>query len=352
MSFLLTIYFIRLVFTKGDPFFVYLFFWFLCIEYVDCNMQNGDLRSVKELSFMFFNEEVCILFLLREEVVTLLGACAVCGGKLARHGKICKCTSKYCRKSVSLFAGSFFHGSRLPCSDVLFLAYQWLTKCSTETMCTHSGCSSRTVVAYRMYFRQLVCEMLESDCEVIGGVGVIVEVDETKVGKRKNHRGHRVEGAWVLVGVERTSERRVFAEVVANRDAATIESVLARHVAEGSILYTDEWKAYPVAARNLGLEHRTVKHKAFFKDPVTGVHTNSVEGVNGAIKRAIPQTNRTARAIPSLLVEYVWRRRNFRNLWRAFLRALKEVDYLGFDPLEVPDGFVEGSMEEGSSISL
>jgi hypothetical protein len=33
----------------------------------------------------------------------------------------------------------------------------------------------------------------------------IVEVDESKFGKRKYHRGHRVEGVWVIGGVERTA---------------------------------------------------------------------------------------------------------------------------------------------------
>jgi hypothetical protein len=52
----------------------------------------------------------------------------------------------------------------------------------------------------------------------IGGAGVIVEIDETKLGKRKYHRGHRVEGVWVLVGIERTKEKRMFAVEVERRD--------------------------------------------------------------------------------------------------------------------------------------
>jgi hypothetical protein len=32
----------------------------------------------------------------------------------------------------------------------------------------------------------------------IGSPGIVVEVDETKLGKRKYHRGHRVEGVWVV----------------------------------------------------------------------------------------------------------------------------------------------------------
>ncbi len=38
---------------------------------------------------------------------------------------------------------------------------------------------------------------------MIGGKNIVVEIDESKFGKRKYHRGHRVEGVWVLGMVER-----------------------------------------------------------------------------------------------------------------------------------------------------
>lgn len=44
----------------------------------------------------------------------------------------------------------------------------------------------------------------------IGGVGLEVEIDESKFGKRKYNRGHLVVGQWVFVGVERGSNRCFF----------------------------------------------------------------------------------------------------------------------------------------------
>ena len=76
---------------------------------------------------------------------------------------------------------------------------------------------------------------------------MIVEIDESKFGKRKYHRyhrGHPVEGSWVIGGVEQAAERRVFAEVVEKRDAATLIEVVRRRVAPGSIVHSDLWKAY------------------------------------------------------------------------------------------------------------
>jgi hypothetical protein len=39
----------------------------------------------------------------------------------------------------------------------------------------------------------------------IGGPGKVVEIDESKFGRRKHHRGHPVKGQWVFGGVERES---------------------------------------------------------------------------------------------------------------------------------------------------
>lgn len=80
--------------------------------------------------------------------------------------------------------------------------------------------------------------------EKIGGPGVIVEIDESKFGKRKYNRGHLVEGQWVLGGVERTEERRLFLVSVERRDADTLLSVIQEKVAPGSIIYSDCWAAY------------------------------------------------------------------------------------------------------------
>jgi len=41
----------------------------------------------------------------------------------------------------------------------------------------------------------------------LGGVGEVVEIDESKFGKRKYHRGKRVEGTWVFGGYQRSNGR-------------------------------------------------------------------------------------------------------------------------------------------------
>ena len=78
----------------------------------------------------------------------------------------------------------------------------------------------------------------------IGGAGVIVEVDETRFGSGKYNCGHRVGGVWVVTGIERTAERRLFAVQVETRDSETLERVISENVHEGSIVVTERWKGY------------------------------------------------------------------------------------------------------------
>ncbi len=69
-----------------------------------------------------------------------------------------------------------------------------------------------------------VCiEIIKSDSEIIGGPGMIIELDESKFGKRKNNKSRLVEGQWVFGGIETVSNpvKYVF-EIVDKRDASTL----------------------------------------------------------------------------------------------------------------------------------
>jgi len=103
-----------------------------------------------------------------------------------------------------------------------------------------------------------------------------VEIDESKFGKRKYHRGHRVEGAWVFGGYERGSGK-VFMFVVEDRTAKTLTEMIERFIKPGTTIYSDCWKGYVGLDDHPDYEHLQVNHSIHFKDPETGVHTNAIE---------------------------------------------------------------------------
>ena len=53
-------------------------------------------------------------------------------------------------------------------------------------------------------------EILLIDNKKIGGPGHVIEIDESKFGKRKFNRGRRVDGCWVLGGIDRNTKDSFF----------------------------------------------------------------------------------------------------------------------------------------------
>jgi transposase-like protein len=129
----------------------------------------------------------------------------------------------------------------------------------------------------------------------------------------------------VVVGVERTPQRRVFLLSVANRSAETIRDIIREHVLPGSIVHTDGWRGYSGIATVFPVIHRVVNHRDGFIDHETGVHTNVVEGTNFALKRQIPVRSRVKDGIEEHISEFIWRRQNEGSLWESFIRAIRDV---------------------------
>ena len=80
-----------------------------------------------------------------------------------------------------------------------------------------------------------------------------------KFGKRRAHRGHCVDGVWVVGAVERTEERRMFAVQVRDRTEPTLTALIQRHIHPGSQILSDCWAGYSTnILEGLGYVHRTV----------------------------------------------------------------------------------------------
>jgi hypothetical protein len=171
-----------------------------------------------------------------------------------------KCTTKGCNESVSIRQGTIFSQNRLPCVKVMDIARKWLNGEGVIRVSQPTGCSSKTISAYFKFMRQLVSDSIDLEDTIIGGEGIIVEVDESKLAKRKYNRGHTVEGAWVFGGVERTPERKIFLVEVADRTSETLLEIMSSHIRAGSIVYSDMWNGYSSIEKILGLRHEVINH--------------------------------------------------------------------------------------------
>ncbi|CAB9531487.1 Inherit from opiNOG: protein Hydra magnipapillata [Seminavis robusta] len=164
----------------------------------------------------------------------------------------------------------------------------------------------------------------------IGGPGIEVEIDESKFGKRKYHRGHRVDGVWVFGGVERTPERKCFLVAVPDRKKPTLETHVMEFILPGSIIVSDKFPSYEdlEGKEDFWYQHEVVNHSENYVDPLTGACTNTIEGTWNGVKKRVPARKRTEEGVRPCLFEFMWRRMNQGRLWRALLEALAEVRYV------------------------
>lgn len=284
--------------------------------------------KLKELLLHLTNEKTAQNYLIEEGVFAKSKKCRLCrkNMKIQKNQSRYKC--KKCNRTESIFKKTFFENAKIQLDSLLLFSYLYLIKTPVSGLIEATGHSSATISEWSKFIRQLCGESVNENSLKIGGQNIIVEIDETKLGKRKYHRGHKVDGVWIVAGVERTTEKRFFAVEVESRDTSTITNILRKFVLPGSIVYTDCWKAYKPSTEFLSLVHCTVNHSKYFKDPITGVHTNTIEGCNNGLKTLIKPRNRVKKGIRSYLMYYVWRRQNKKNIWNGFIDALKNIKYL------------------------
>ena len=166
------------------------------------------------------------------------------------------------------------------------------------------GLGSSTAVDWDSFCRE-VCEVtLFKNCDKIGGEGKIVQIDESKFGKRKYHRGHHVEGQWVFGGIENDT-RKCFLIAVERRNEETLLPIIQRWIEPGTIIVSDCWKAYCNLEKH-GYSHRTVNHSKEFVNK-DGDHTNKIEGHWRQAKIKLPSFGVIKQHFLSYLAEFMWR---------------------------------------------
>ncbi|KAI3656005.1 hypothetical protein MP638_002018, partial [Amoeboaphelidium occidentale] len=121
--------------------------------------------------------------------------------------------------------------SKLSLAQLQKFFYLWCHEQKRDFIMNETGISSNTTYADYVQFNRDICVgFVKSNCVPIGGPGKIVEIDESKFGKRKFHRGRRVDGQWVLAGVERGDNTKIFFETVEARNAETLIPIIQRMV--------------------------------------------------------------------------------------------------------------------------
>ena len=127
-----------------------------------------------------------------------------------------KKVKRQCPGTASLRKGTFFENSKLDlCQNVSFVNL-WTLSCRIKQYKEILGISPKTVVDWASFCREVLLEAFVNQEQQMGGVGIVVEIDESKFGRRKYNVGHEVDGKWVF-GIYERGTGRVHMEVVEDR---------------------------------------------------------------------------------------------------------------------------------------
>jgi transposase len=124
----------------------------------------------------------------------------------------------------------------------------------------------------------------------VGGLGKVVEIDETLIGgaKRKSHWRDPRGGKTMVMGMLERDGAVLTTIVPDNRKHNLLPQITA-HVEPGSICHTDELRSYKGLSK-LGFQHDTVNHTHRYVS-ATGAHVQGIENFWAQLKRAINGTH-------------------------------------------------------------
>jgi len=250
----------------------------------------------------------------------------------------------------SIFRESFCQNANLPKNEIFHCLWLWLCKVKIITATTMLGWKAESTAKCYRLFRQMVSQMIDNqewdEGIQLGGIDddgkrIIVEVDESKFGKRKYNRGRRVTANWVIGMVERTPQRRCAMVVVHKRDAGVCTEIIQKCVKPGSIIHSDSWGGYnPLNKMGKDYKHYKLNHsKEFVKKHDDGhvCHAQTIEGTWSGAKKEIPVQKRNGADLQDCLFEFMWRRSNAGNLWAAVVKGLSTVRYAIAELLRVDE---------------
>jgi transposase-like protein len=279
------------------------------------------------LKHVFDSAESCIEFLFENKVLYQPLSCPIHKKQMSKGEKTWRCTKYGCNKKYSFLYKSFFADSNIEPHKLMLVLYLKLIDTPSTVIQTITGHSTKTISSILIKFRNLLADNLQFESEVmIGGPGIVVEIDETLI-SRKNNPWTDKKGVWVFGGVERTGERRVFAQMVPDRTSKTLLEIIRKYVHPDSTVISDCWSAYKQLNKKLKMNHMTVDHSQTFKDPITGAHTNHIEGTWHAIKQKIPKIDCDPKKVDNYIFEFMWKRQNQNNLWDQLINCLASTSY-------------------------
>ena len=224
---------------------------------------------------------------------------------------------------LSLCHKSWIVDSKMSLESIVEITYLWLQGFNNSEIIHELKLTNKTVIEWCNFFRECCLSVVMEQSMPIGGNGIKVEIDESKFGKRKYHKGHAVEGQWVSGGREKYDKTKVFMIPVHNRKQDALLPLIQKWIKPGTIIHSDCWKSYNKLSK-LGYTHVTVNHSKRFFDWKTAACTNGIESDWRHAKFHMPNYGITQGMHAGYLAEFIWRRHNIHN--DLFVTLIQDIN--------------------------
>lgn len=290
---------------------------------------NMDNFNEELINFNLPDKENSISFLQRIGLLPSNKLCPLCTNEMTlvtsnrtSDGVKFRC-KRPCRKEISIRKNTFFCNSNLPLKTIFKLIYYWAyEESSFKKIKRELLMQSEAITFWKNNLREVCVAKLIAEPVVLGGIGRVVQIDESLFVKRKYNVGRLVKEQWVFGGID-CSSKECFMIPVEKRDKNTLLPIIQRFIRPGTTIVSDLWKAYN-CLKDVGYRHLTVNHSLNFVDPVTRVNTNRVENLWMRAKRQNKRECGTARSLlASYLIEFMWRQRIKKSPFTEIINDIK-----------------------------
>ncbi len=241
--------------------------------------------TIKQFNERFPDDDTCLDYMF-EQAYGDMPACLKCGivkpsYYRVRNRKCYEC--KDCGNQLHPLASTIFHKSSTSLRDWFYVIYLFSVAkngVSAKEVERHLGVTYKT--AWRI--AKQVRALMQQGTSPLSG---IVETDETYIGGVQRGKNITVQDKAVVFGmVERGGNAK--AEHVRSAGARVLLPRLQTSIVPGTIVYSDQARVYRTLHR-IGYYHDSVNHSA--GEYGRGVvHTNTIEGFWGQLKRSIDGT--------------------------------------------------------------
>lgn len=219
---------------------------------------------------------------------------------------------RYCDFGVSDFNGTFLQNTKLPAWKIILFVNHWLSKhWDHVTVIKSLDISSRTSVDWRSFCSE-VTDFWFRNQDSIGGPGIVVEIDETLIVRRKYERGRVLSQVWLFGGIERVRKKKFVVPLVGplgeaeRRDKGTLLPLIQKYIRAGSVIVSDEWGAYH-NLKDLGYTHYTINHSENFVSPKDcEIHTQNVERLWRDVKESVKRPGIRSKFLYQYLARYLF----------------------------------------------